>query len=152
MRKQDYIANVSVPERWAAIAMLLAGTIVSAACFLLAVGVAIVGVDDMRTSPLYGCIAIFGLLTAVCGWMLIRMLRRQRAANGRTVMPEWFIQLAGIVFLIGICVIAVLGRIPWLFSEALGVALAMIGIRVLLRQSLPNEETQNRHMPRSADC
>lgn len=150
MRKHEYIANVSAPERWAAIATLLAGAIVSAACFLLAVGVAIVGVDDMPISPLYGCIAIFGLLTSVCGWMLIRLLRRQRAANGRTVMPEWFIQLAGIVFLIGICAIAILRGIPWLFGEALGVAVAMIGIRVLLRQSLPDEETQNRHMHRSA--
>jgi hypothetical protein len=50
-------------------------------------------------------------------------------------MPVLFIQLFGVVFLVGICVAAVANGKPLLFGQAFGVALAMIGIRRLLRQS-----------------
>jgi len=140
MAKPDYVARVSEPTRWSAIVLLLVATIVSTACFLLVVGIAILGIDDVPAGPLYSCMAIFGVLTVVCGWMLIRLLRRHRASNGRTVMPEWFIQLFGVVFFVGICVTAIFKGQWWLFSEALGVAFAMIGVRTLLRHEISEVE------------
>lgn len=137
MTKQDYSVPVSIAEKWMAIVVLLVGTFVSAACFLLAVGVAIVGIADAPVGPLLGCIAILGSLTGICSCVLIRLLRRQRAANGRTVMPEWFIQVFGLAFLIGICVIAIVDGVPWLWGETVGVAFAMIGIGVYVHRPLP---------------
>lgn len=148
MTKHDYIANVSDAEQWLATIALLVATLVSAACLLLVIGAAIVGIIDVSSGPFLGCVAIFGPLTTVCGWMLIRMLRRRRASNGRTVMPDRFIQLFGFVFLIGICATAILNGRLWLFGEALGVALAMIGVRKLLRDTNPNEDAANHRMHR----
>ena len=134
MTKQDYVATVSNHTKWTAVVALLLGTLVSAACFLIVLAVTIVGIDDAPTGPLYGCIAIFGTLTFASGWMLVRLIRHRRASNGRTVMPEWFIQLFGCVFLIGLCATAMFNGRMWLFAEAFGVAVAMIGIRSLLNQ------------------
>jgi|GEM_PF-5612585 len=50
-------------------------------------------------------------------------------------MPEWFIQMFGIVFLAGICGTAIFNRQWWLMAEAAGVAFAMIGVRSLLRST-----------------
>lgn len=132
--RPDYLAEVSKPTRWTTIALLLLAATASSACFLLAVGVAIVGPDNVPIGPLCGCLVIFGLLSITSGWILIRLLRRHRANNGKTVMPERFIQLFGVAFLIAICIAAVANEKPWLIGEAVSVAMAMIGIRVLLRR------------------
>ncbi len=139
--RPNYLAEVRKPTRWTAIALLLLAAAASSACFLLSVGVAIVGPDNLPIGPLCGCLAVFGLLSITSGWILIRLLRRQRANNGKTVMPEWFIQFFGGVFLLAICITAVANNEPWLFGEAIGVAVAMIGIRVMLRreESASNE-------------
>ncbi len=134
MIKHDYVADVSEAEKRSAIVALLIGTMVSAACMLIVIGVAIAGIIDASAGAFYGCIAIFGTVSVLCGWMLVRLLRNQRAANRRTVMPEWFIQIFGLLFLIGLCTTAILTGRLWFFGEAVGVAFAMIGIRSFLRQ------------------
>ncbi len=111
----------------------MAATLTSAACLIFAVGVAIVGGKGLPATALWGGLVIFTLLSGVCGWMLIRLLRNVRANNGKTTMPEWFIQVFGVVFLVGICIIAIADGIPWFFTEALGVVIAMIGIHRLVR-------------------
>ena len=135
MTKPDYTANVSEPERYSAVVALMLGTIVSAFCLLLMLAFAMFGDDDGPAGPLYLCLAIFGTTTIVCGWILIRLLRRRRASNGRTVMPLWFIQVFGVLFLTGLCATAFFNGHRWLAAEAVGAALAMIGIRSLLRKS-----------------
>lgn len=134
--KHEYIANVSQPEKCLAIFALLVGASISAACLLVVIGAAIVGIVDIAEGSVVGCIAIFGSIALASSWVLIRLLRRQRASNGRTVMPELFIQLFGTMFLIGICATAILNDQMWLFGEALGVAFAMIGVRSLLRRPI----------------
>lgn len=144
MTKHDYIADVSVPEKWCAAVALFVATLVSATCLLLVVASAIIGmVDALRA--FVGCL-IFGLFTIICGWILVRMLRRQRASNGRTVIPEWFIQLFGTLFLICISTTAILSGRMWLFGEALGVAFAMIGVRSLLHGKNPSKDVANHRL------
>ena len=144
MKKQHYISEVSQPVRSSAIAAIVAAALVCAACFLIVVGIAIVAIDKAPFGPLMGCIGIFGLLTCVSGWISIRLLRKQRTANGRTVMPEWFIQIFGIVFLIGICMAAVINGQMWLLGEGVGIAIAMIGIRSLLRRPISIQAKANK--------
>jgi hypothetical protein len=136
MLRPDYTAEVRRPTRWIAIALLMAATLTSAACFAVAAGVAIVGAKGVPTAALWGCLVVFGVLSGVCGWILIRLLRNARAENGRTTMPEWFIQIFGVILFVAICRVAIAEGRPLLFAEALGVALSMIGIRGLLR--VPN--------------
>lgn len=135
MAKLDYLSEVNGTTRKLVMFFLLIATLVSASCFFLAVALAIVGPKDVPAGPLLCSIAIFGLLTFVSGWFLIRLLLHLKANNQKTVMPETFIQLFGVVFLIGICVTAISDGIWWLFGEGVAIAGAMIGIRRLLRES-----------------
>ena len=123
-------------------------TLVCCACFLVSVAIAIIAIDKAPIGPLLGCLGIFGALTLTCGWISIRLIRKHRAANGRTVMPEWFIQAFGFVFLIGICLTALVNGRMWLFGEAVGVAFAMIGVRHLLNQEMLNDGAANNPMDR----
>ncbi len=146
MNKQHYIEQVSTPARLLSMVTMTASTLVCSAFFLVSVAIAIVAFDKAPLGPLLGCLGIFGTLTVACGWISIRLLRKHRAANGQTVMPEWFIQGFGVVFLIGICCTAMINGRMWLFGEAVGVAFAMIGVRQLLNQRLPNHEVANKTM------
>jgi hypothetical protein len=56
--------------------------------------------------PLWIGAAIIGALGIAAGFIAWRLVRRQAAANGVTVLPTWFIQLFGIFFLIGLCFVA----------------------------------------------
>lgn len=131
--RPDYTADVRRPTKWMAISLLMAATLTSILCLALAVGVAIIGGKELPATALWGCLAIFTFFSLASGWMLIRLLRNVRARNGRTTMPEWFIQAFGVVLLAAICVVAFTERRPLLLGEAMGVAVAMMGIRSLLR-------------------
>ena len=137
MLKTNYIAEMNDSTRRLAIAALVVAMVVCSACFSVAVAVAILHIPNQPNAPigpLFGCIAIFGFLTIATSWMTIRLIRHERAENGRTVMPESFIQIFGILFLIGILAMAILNRNIWLVGEAVGIAFAMIGIRSLIRR------------------
>lgn len=133
--KPDYLAEVRRPTKWLAISLLLIGVLVSTGCFLLATAILIMDINGAPLGPVWGCIILFGVVSVVSGWMLIRLLREARAVNGKTMMPVLFIQLFGVVFLIGLCAAAIANGKPLLFGEAFAVALAMIGIRRLILQS-----------------
>ena len=134
MAKRDYTAEMGEPARRMAIAVLVPATIVCAACFLIALAVAIVDFRGAPIGPLLGCILIFGGLAFATCWMAVRLIKRERAANARTTMPERFIQIFGIFFLIGLVFAAILDRNVWLLGEGVGVAFAMITIRSLIRR------------------
>jgi hypothetical protein len=116
-----------------AIALLMAATFASVACLAIVIGVAIVGGKGVPASALWGCLVVFTLFSLATSWMLVRLLRNARARNGKTTMPEWFIQAFGVLMLAAIGLVAVTQRNPLFFCEACGVALAMVGIRSLLR-------------------
>ncbi len=68
-------------------------------------------------------LAMIGFATAYISW---RLLRHHASANGVTVMPTWFIQLFGILFFVGLCLVAYQRRSAVLVLDGLFVALAMI--------------------------
>ena len=89
-------------------------------------------------SALFGSLAIFGLFSWASVWMLVRVLRDARAANARTTMPEWFIQVFGALVLVGVLIAAFTAQRPLLLAEGVGVSLAMLGIRRL--HNAPDKE------------
>jgi len=77
---------------------------------------------------------LFGLLLFASGWMLLRLLRRTRSANGVTMMPAWFIQAFGVLLGGLVLLAAIVGR-QWLFTvQGAGVIVSMIFVPRLLQQ------------------
>src|SRR5262245_18909361 len=82
---------------------------------------------------------LFGLLLFASGWMLLRLLRRTRSANGVTMMPAWFIQAFGVLLGGGVLFAAIVGR-QWLFTvQGAGVIVSMIFVPRLLQQSTDDQ-------------
>lgn len=79
--------------------------------------------------------------------MAYRLLRGRRAANGVTVLPTWFIEVFGITFMSGILVVAIKGHQLWMLPEALGVPVAMIAVRRLLRRRARVADDEERPSP-----
>lgn len=152
MDKQDYVSQVGEPARLVSMLAMTAATLVCCSIFLLVVAFAIVAFDTAPRGPLIGCIFLFGVLSLASGWLAIRLIRRERSANGRTMMPEWFIQVFGAVFALGICTSALFSGRWWLFGEGLGVALTMLGVRRILYSYKPipiegNKPIQRNNIP-----
>ena len=128
----NYTAEVRRPTKWIAIALLMVAAFLSSTCLAVCVGIAIIRPRGLPMSALFGSLTIFALFSWASVWMLVRVLRDSRAANARTTMPEWFIQVFGALLLVGIIISAFAARRPLLLAEGLGVAVAMLGIRRLL--------------------
>lgn len=128
----DYTAEVPRPTKWVAIGFLLAAAFLSSTCLAVCVGATIIRPEGLPMSAFFGSLAIFALLSWASVWMLVRVLRDARAANARTTMPEWFIQVFGVLLVVGIIISALTARRLLLLAEGLGVALAMLGIRRLI--------------------
>lgn len=131
--RANYTAEVRRPTRWLAIGLLMAASLVSCTCLAACVGVALLRIKGVPVGALWGSLAVFAVLSGASVWMLIRMLRGVRAQNGRTVMPLWFIQGFGVLVICGVVFAAVKERNLLLLVEGLGVALAMLGIRRMLK-------------------
>jgi hypothetical protein len=138
----DYTADVRRPTKWFAVVLLMAAAFASSGCLAVCVAAAIIRPKGLPVSALVGSLAIFALFSWASVWMLIRVLRDARAANARTTMPEWFIQVFGAFVLVGLFIVAFTARQPLLLVEGLGVALAMLGIRRLLNAP-DNEATKS---------
>ena len=142
MPKLNYIARMDDRTRKLAIWLLVPATLVCAAGLVFAIATAILLLPNEPDAPvgtIIGCNLVFGFLFIATGWMAIRLIRQERAANGVTVMPESFIQIFGFVFLFSIVAVAVINRNIWLIGEGVGIALAMIGIRSLIRRELSEQ-------------
>jgi hypothetical protein len=99
----DYLEPVRRPVRWAAIVALGVAVLVLTAIelFVAAIPFFAPGYTPDDAPFILGVLALFGAFLVVCSWMLVRLLRDGRAANGVTVMPLWFIRLSGVAFLAG---------------------------------------------------
>lgn len=133
MNKHDFISDLSSPVRYLSITAMALSTLVCCTGFLLSVAFAIAANNNVPLGQRFGCVLIFSILMVLCGWITIRLMRNKRSSNGRTLMPTWFIQTFGIVFLIATCSIAFMDGRLWLFGNAFCGALAMIGVRYLLK-------------------
>jgi len=90
----DYLQPVGRAWR---IASILGCALASVICLLVSL---MLGTDmirrrsfDYEGKPLWIGVPVFGFIGVAAGFIAWRLLRRQVAANGVTVMPTWFIQL-----------------------------------------------------------
>ncbi len=81
-------------------------------------------------------LSVLGLASGFCGW---RLACRRASANGVTLLPTWFIQMFGMLFLIGQLVVVYAMGPAFLSIEGILVCLAMIfiGRRIARTQTGP---------------
>lgn len=137
----DYLEPVGRAWR---IASIVCCTIASIICLLLS----IVFWTDMiqrnnfhyQGKPLWigvATISVVGIFTAFIAW---RLVCRYTAANGITILPTWFIQLCGVLFLISQCFIAYhKGNVLFLI-EGVSICLAMILVGRYIAKKQKKEE------------
>jgi hypothetical protein len=101
------------------------------------VGAALIGqrVAQHQGKPLWLGVCIVALLTVAAGWLSIR-LWSGACANGITLMPLWFIETFGALFLIGIMSLLFTEQAYLVPLEAGSIALAMLLVRRQVRQRL----------------
>jgi len=138
--KKFYTTDVGRPLRWLAIAALSLVTLLMAACALANIVFLCIGGHQHPIKWVLWGTALAIVVVLVCGWMLIRLVRDVRADNGKTVMPEWFIQGFGVFWLLFLLLVAFTDLQPWRLVEVMSIAIAMIGIRGLLRASNSAED------------
>ena len=139
--KHYYTTDVGRPLRWIAITALMLVTLFMSTCAVASIWCLWAGVNQQPLKWVLWGIAFSIVVSIACGWMLIRLVRGVRARNGRTVMPEWFIQSFGVLLFLYLLLNAIEAQRPWHFVEAFSVAATMIGIRGLLRATQrPDEE------------
>src|SRR5438045_4215885 len=61
---------------------------------------------DYAGKPLWMGAAGIGVIGVAAAFIAWRLVRRLAAANGVTLMPTWFIQLFGVLLLVGLCFVA----------------------------------------------
>jgi H+/Cl- antiporter ClcA len=103
----DYLQPVGKAWR---IASIVGCTLTSIICFLLSL---LLWTDmirqrsfDYQGKPLWIGAAIVGLIGVAAGFIAWRLLRGHAAGNGVTVLPASFIQLFGVLLLVGLCFVA----------------------------------------------
>jgi hypothetical protein len=85
--------------------------------------------------------AVNGLIGAALVWLVVRLFRGRRAANGVTVLPLWFIQVVGVVLLPAAVYAACLSLTraeagPEEVALLVGPPLAMVAVPWLVRRKL----------------
>lgn len=123
----DYLQPVGRRLRVASIVCCLLASILSS---VLAV---ILWTDMLSQNSFYyegkpvwiGALVLTGIGVAA-GFIAWRVLRSRTAANGVTVLPVWFIQLFGVIFLVGLILVAYHRGSVVFAIEGVIVAFAMI--------------------------
>jgi hypothetical protein len=138
----DYLSEVGKSGRVLAIFCLTVSTLIFGPTFLGIVAMAILDMptDAEKARALIGSAVVFGVFAGASLWMLVRLLVRTRARNGLTLMPIWFIEFFGVLFVTGNVILAIVERSPWLVAESLSVCAAMIFVRRNVRAKLQQME------------
>jgi len=138
----DYLQDVGRFGRSLAIAGL---AVVATVLAVLNVLVAALLMNPKARAEILGPLLLsgltFGLLSLATVWMLVRLLRRIRSANGVTTMPLRFIQVCGLLFGSAVIVTAVIGGQVVFVVEGLVIAANMIFLPRLLRHRRAEETT-----------
>jgi len=123
----DYLQSVGKAWR---ITSIVGCTLVSIVCLLLSL---MLWTDMFRRhsfeyegKPLWMGAAVVGVIGIAAGSIAWRLVRRQVAANGVTVMPTWFIELFGVLLLGGLCLVAYHRDSMLFLYEGVSICLAMI--------------------------
>jgi hypothetical protein len=125
----DYL--IPVGRAWR-IASIAGCTLTSLICLVLSL---LLTTDMIRRhslhyegKPLWIGAAVVGLIGVAAAFIAWRLVRGHAAANGITVLPTWFIQCFGVLWLTGLCGVAYYRDTPMFLFEVLFVCLAMIFI------------------------
>ncbi len=130
----DYLQPVgNGTQRIAAIACLMAGLVATATTVVVVAGMIQRGRLDYNGKPLWVAAVICGLIAVACGWLTVRLAVGQ-SKNGVTVLPLWFIEAFGMLFLIGTVWVGYEYGLIWGGTSAVSVAVAMILVRRAVRQ------------------
>jgi hypothetical protein len=123
----DYLKPVGKAGR---IMSILACTLAAIVCLLLSL---LMWTDmirrhsfDYEGKPLWIGASFVGVIGVAAGFIAWRLVCRQAAANGVTMMPTWFIQFFGILLLGGLCVTAYYRHYVLFTFEGVSLCLAMI--------------------------
>ncbi len=123
----DYLQPVSRAWR---ITSIVGCTLTSVICLLLSV---MLWTDmirrhsfDYEGKPLWMGAAVVGVIGLASAFIAWRLVRRQAAANGVTVIPIWFIQVFGVLLLSGFCFVAYHRDSVVFMFEGISICLAMI--------------------------
>jgi hypothetical protein len=130
----DYLRPVGLLGRRLALLACLVTTFVGATATAIAVaGMIQDKVVQHQGKPLWLGVGCAGLLTAAAGWLSVR-LWSGALANGVTLMPVWFIEAFGALFLTAILWLLWTG--PWraIVFEAVSIGVAMLLIRRQVRR------------------
>ena len=137
-RMTDYLQPVGRTWR---ITSIVACTLTSIICSLLSL---LLWTDmiqrhslDFEGKPLWMAAVLVAFTGAAAAFVAWRLVRRHAVANGITVMPIWFIQLFGVLLLVGLCLVAYYRGTVLFLVEGVFASLAMIfvGQYIAKRQS-----------------
>jgi hypothetical protein len=81
---------------------------------------------DYEGKPLWVGASFVGAIGVAAGFIAWRLVSRQAAANGVTMMPTWFIQCFGVLLLAGLCFTAYYRHYVLFLFEGVSICLAMI--------------------------
>lgn len=128
----DYLKPLNRPTRWFAISILSIAVLVLGVLvlFLLALPFFAPNFKPKDSPTLLWIIALFGGLLLLTSWIFVRLLRNEKASNGVTVIPSWFIQsFGGFLFLCGLGFIW-LNPLSSLECVSIGASMFFIGRRL----------------------
>jgi hypothetical protein len=130
----DYLQPVGNGLRRIAVLICLPAALVAAAVTALVVTEMVQrGRIDNQGKPLWIAAVVCTLIAVACGWMSVR-LWSGRSANGVTILPLWFIELFGAVFLAAGVWAGIENGWGWGGGAGIGVALSMLSIRRAIRR------------------
>ena len=123
----DYLDPVSKVAR---ISSIVCCTMASVICLLLSI---LFWTDMIQRNnfhyqgkPLWIGVASISVVGIFCAFIAWRLICRHTAANGITVLPTWFIQLFGVLLLIGLCFASYLNGNVLFLVEGISLCMAMI--------------------------
>ena len=128
----DYLKPLNRPTRWFAIVILSIAVLVLGVLvlFLLALPFFAANFKPKDTPTLLWIIALFGGLLLLTSWILVRLLRNEKASHGVTVIPSWFIQSFGAFFFVSGLIMLWMNRLASLECMTLGTSMFLIGRRL----------------------
>ena len=135
----DYLHPVGRAWRTSSI---VASTLASIVCLVLSF---VLGTDMMRRQsltyddkPLWLALVLVGAVGVASAFIAWRLVGRRASANGVTDIPVWFIQLFGVLLLLGFCFVAYHRGTSVFMVEGAMVCLAMIFLsrRIATRRRL----------------
>ncbi|QEL17163.1 hypothetical protein [Limnoglobus roseus] len=120
-------------RRVMAVVCLVAAVLSAAVTGIVVTAMFQTGEVTHKGKPVWVGAVVLAFIALSCGFFTVR-LGSGRLANGVTVLPVWFIEVFGVLLLVGVSVLAVAEGFVWGIATVINVAVAMILIRRAVRR------------------